>query len=131
VSAANFHCLHFLLRPARYELTSSPCDAQTQQPFLFASDAANGKVTDIAVFTRNDQTGDLTEVSGSPFTAIHSTSCVMNVIDPKGRFAYGPCGLGASMYTIDATGAAAEVAGSPFGASTDPQIGYVAAESTG
>jgi hypothetical protein len=36
------------------ELTSSPSYAQTQQPFLFASDAANGKVTDIAVFTRND-----------------------------------------------------------------------------
>jgi len=36
------------------------------------------------------------------------------------------------MYTIDATtGAAAEVAGSPFRASTDPQTGYVAAESTG
>jgi hypothetical protein len=116
------------------ELTSSPCNAQTQQPFLFASDVANGKFTDIAVFTRNDETGDLTEVSGSPFMAIHSTTCVMNVIDPQGRFAYGPCGLGVSMYTIDATtGAAAEVEGSPFSISTDtdPQIGYVAAESTG
>jgi hypothetical protein len=38
------------------DLISSPCDAQTQQPFLFESDAANGKVTDIAVFTRNDVT---------------------------------------------------------------------------
>jgi hypothetical protein len=65
------------------ELTSSPCYAQTQQPFLFASDVGNGKFTDIAVFTRNDETGDLAEVSGSPFTAIHSTACVMNEIDPR------------------------------------------------
>jgi hypothetical protein len=130
----NLHCPHFCFALLAIELTSSPCNAQTQQPFLFASDVANGKFTDIAVFTRNDETGDLMEVSGSPFTAIHSTACMMNVIDPKGRFACGRCGLGVSMYTIDATtGAAAEVAGSPFSisADTDPQIGYVAAESTG
>jgi len=80
-------------------LTAPPASAQTQQPFLFAGEASNGQVTDFAVFVRNDQTGDLTEVSGSPFTSLHSRTCVMTIVDPKGRFAYGPCGLGASIYT--------------------------------
>jgi len=113
-------------------LTLPPVSAQTQQPFLFAGEASNGQVTDFAVFVRNDQTGNLTEVSGSPFTSLHSRTCVMTIVDPKGRFAYGPCGLGASMYTLNATtGAVAEVTGSPFGASTDTTLGDVAAESTG
>ena len=56
----------------------------------------------------------------------------MQVVDPKGRFGYGPCGLGTTMYTINATtGEVDEVGGSPFGASTDTRLGYVAAESTG
>jgi hypothetical protein len=113
--------------------TGTPgCNAQTQQPFLFAGQAANGQISGFAVFVRNDQTGDLTEVAGSPFTTLHSTTCVMTVVDPKGRFTYGPCGLGASMYSLNATtGALAEVAGSPFGASTDTTPGDVVAESTG
>ena len=108
------------------------CSAQTQQPFLFAGEAANGQVSGFAVFVRNDQTGDLTEVTGSPFTSLHSLTCMMTVVDPKGRFLYGPCGLGASMYTMDATtGAVAEVTGSPFAGSTNTRLGSVAAESTG
>ena len=113
-------------------VTAPFCSAQTQQPFLFAGEAANGQVSGFAVFTRNDQTGDLTEVAGSPFTNLHSRTCMMTVVDPPGRFLYGPCGLGASMYTLDATtGAVAEVAGSPFAGSTDARLGSVAAESTG
>lgn len=108
------------------------CKAQTQQPFLFAGEASNGQVTGFAVFVRNDQTGDLSEVAGSPFTSLHSGTCMMTVVDAKGRFLYGPCGLGASMYTLDATtGAVAEVAGSPFAGSTDTRLGSVATESTG
>jgi hypothetical protein len=106
--------------------------AQTQQPFRFANEASNGQITGIAVFVRNDQTGELTEVTNSPFSAIHSPSCGLSVVDPKGPFAYGACGLGASMYTINATtGAVAEVPGSPFAASEDTTPGIVAAESTG
>lgn len=106
--------------------------AQTQQPFLFASDISNGQIADIAVFVRNDRTGDLTEVAGSPFTAIHSYTCGMTIIDPLGRFGYGPCGLGTAMYSINATtGAVAEVSGSPFANSTGTNRGAVAAESTG
>jgi hypothetical protein len=111
---------------------ASPSSAQTQQPFLFAPESLNSQATGVAVFVRNDQTGELTEVANSPFTAIHSQSCSMEIVDPKGRFAYGACGLGAAMYTIDeTTGAVAEVSGSPFGASTDPTLPYIAAESTG
>jgi hypothetical protein len=108
------------------------CRAQTQQPFLFASESSNGQIRDFAVFVRDDQTGDLTEVAGSPFTNLHSTSCAMSVADPNGRFLYGSCGLGASMYSMDATtGAVAEVSGSPFADSQDTRRGAVAAESTG
>lgn len=110
----------------------SPSNAQTQQPFLFAPEAANGQVTGIAVFVRDDQTGALTEVSGSPFGTVNSHSCLTTIVDPKGRFLYGPCGLGASMYTLNATtGAVAEVIGSPFGGSSDTRIGKIVAESTG
>lgn len=120
--------LYFLI----VALAAPPASAQTQQPFLFAGEASNGQLTDFAVFTRNDQTGNLTEVSGSPFTTLHSHTCTMTALDPKGRFLYGPCGLGASMYSLNATtGAVAEVTGSPFSASTDTRLGSVTAESSG
>ena len=120
----------FLFAFALFAPKDSP--AQTQQPFLFTNQSSNNQITGIAVFVRNDQTGDLTEVANSPFTAIHSQKCGLSVVDPKARFGYGPCGLGASMYTINATtGAVAEVSGSPFAASQDTTLGYVAAESTG
>ena len=59
-SQRGFNAFNFCLVVLAVELTGRPCNAQTQQPFLFASDAANGKVTDVAVFTRNDVTGDFT-----------------------------------------------------------------------
>jgi hypothetical protein len=94
-------------------LAPSPSRAQTQQPFLFATQGINGEFTGIAVFVRNDQTGNLNEVANSPFTAIHSLHCTIGVIDPQGRFGYGVCGLGASMYNLDGTtGAVEEAVGS-------------------
>jgi hypothetical protein len=107
-------------------------NAQTQQPFLFAADGSNGKLAGFAVLVRNDQTGDLTEVPGSPFTAFHTPNCWMSIIDPKGRFTYGAGGLGAAMYSINATtGAVTEVTGSPFAASTATGSLKIAAEATG
>jgi hypothetical protein len=129
------HPLPFVFASVAFLLVlcaASPSSAQTQQPFLFATQFSNNQTVGIAVFVRNDQTGELTEVANSPFTAIHSQDCGIAVVDPKGRFGYGSCGLGASMYTIDeTTGAVEEVSGSPFGASTDTTLPYIAAESTG
>jgi hypothetical protein len=98
-------------------LISAPSLAQTQQHFLFATQGVNGEFTGIAVFVRNDQTGNLAEVTNSPFTVIHSLHCTVGVIDPKGRFDYGVCGLGAS--------------GSPFAVSTNTNSIYLVAEATG
>jgi hypothetical protein len=114
-------------------LTPCPARTQTQQPFLFAGQSSStGQLTSFAVFVRNDQTGDLAEVFGSPFTNIHSLTCGMSLIDPLGRFAYGTCDLGASMYSLNGTtGAVAEVTGSPSSASTDTGSGALAAEATG
>jgi len=46
-------------------LCSLPARVQLQQPFDFAPDAANPKNIDVC--TRNDLTGVLTPVPGSPF----------------------------------------------------------------
>jgi Abnormal spindle-like microcephaly-assoc'd, ASPM-SPD-2-Hydin len=107
-------------------------NAQTQQPFLFGTQSSNNQMVGLVTFVRNDVTGELTQATGSPFATFHTSGCGPGVIDPKGRFLYGSCGLGAAMYTLDATtGDTAEVAGSPFGGSSDSSPGIVVAESTG
>jgi hypothetical protein len=104
--------------------------AQTPQPWLFVNTIANGKTTGSVTFLRDDSSGALSLLANSQTT--FTNPCGPSVIDPKGRYLYGYCADGLSMYTIDAaTGAVSEVATSPFQASTGQFGVLVIAESTG
>lgn len=95
--------------------------AQFQQPLVFSSAGA------IAV--RNDQTGALTPVAGSPFTAVNQAL----TIDVQGRFlfAIGPNSIRMFQVTDSTTGAYQEVANSPFASSNTNQPAFIAVEPTG
>jgi hypothetical protein len=95
--------------------------AQLQQPLVFSSAGA--------VASRNDQTGGLTPVAGSPFAAANQSF----VIDVQGRFLFAIGTSSIHMYQIiDATtGAYQEVANSPFASSVTNQPAYIAVEPTG
>ncbi|HZC65258.1 MAG TPA: choice-of-anchor D domain-containing protein [Candidatus Dormibacteraeota bacterium] len=98
-----------------------PASAQFQQPFVFSSGGA--------VVVRNDQTGALTPVSGSPFPATNQTL----TLDVQGRYLFGIGVNSIHMYAIidSDTGAYQEVANSPFAsANTDSPV-FVAVEPTG
>ena len=104
--------------------------AQTPQPWLFVETIANGKVTGGVTFLRDDSSGALTQLANSQTT--FTNPCGPSTIDPKGRFLYGYCTSGLSMYSVSATtGAANEVATSPFQASTGQFEVLVVAESSG
>jgi Abnormal spindle-like microcephaly-assoc'd, ASPM-SPD-2-Hydin len=104
--------------------------AQTPQPWLFVNTSANGKTTGAVTFLRDDSSGALSLLANSQTT--FTNPCGPSAIDPKGRYLYGYCADGLSMYTVDAaTGAASEVATSPFQASTGQFGVLVVAESTG
>ena len=104
--------------------------AQTPQPWLFVETIANGKPTGAVTFLRDDSSGALTQLANSQTT--FTNPCGPSVIDPKGRFLYGYCADGLSMYTLDAsTGAVNEVATSPYQASTGQFGVLVIAESSG
>ncbi|HTB95170.1 MAG TPA: choice-of-anchor D domain-containing protein [Candidatus Sulfotelmatobacter sp.] len=104
--------------------------AQTPQPWLFVNTIANGKTTGSVTFLRDDASGALSLLPNSQTT--FTNPCGPSAIDPKGRYLYGYCVDGLSMYTVDAaTGAASEVAASPFQASTGQFGVLVIAESTG
>jgi Abnormal spindle-like microcephaly-assoc'd, ASPM-SPD-2-Hydin len=104
--------------------------AQTPQPWLFVNTIANGKTTGAVTFLRDDSSGALSLLANSQTT--FKNPCGPSTIDPKGRYLYGYCADGLSMYTVDAvTGAASEVATSPFQASTGQFGVLVVAESTG
>jgi hypothetical protein len=104
--------------------------AQTPQPWLFVETIANGKVTGGVTFLRDDSSGALTPLANSQTT--FTNPCGPATIDPKGRFLYGYCANGLSMYSVNAsTGAASEVAASPFQASTGQFGVLVVAESSG
>ncbi|HWY06542.1 MAG TPA: choice-of-anchor D domain-containing protein [Candidatus Acidoferrales bacterium] len=104
--------------------------AQTPQPWLFVETSANGKATGAVTFLRDDSSGALRLLANSQTT--FTNPCGPATIDPKGRFLYGYCANGLSMYTLDAiTGAASEVATSPYQASTGQFGVLVIAESSG
>ena len=104
--------------------------AQTPQPWLFVQTIANGKPTGAVTFLRDDSSGALTQLANSQTT--FTNPCGPSAIDPKGRFLYGYCADGLSMYTLDAsTGAATEVATSPYQVSTGQFGVLVIAESSG
>jgi len=104
--------------------------AQTPQPWLFVETIANGKATGAVTFLRDDSSGALTLLANSQTT--FTNPCAPSTIDPKGRFLYGYCANGLSMYAVDAiTGAVREVAASPYQASTGQFGVLVVAESSG
>jgi hypothetical protein len=104
--------------------------AQTPQPWLFVETIANNKPTGALTFLRDDAGGALTLLAGSQTT--FTNPCGPSTIDPKGRFLYGYCADGLSMYTLNtSTGAVSEVATSPFQASTGQFGVLVFAESSG
>jgi hypothetical protein len=104
--------------------------AQTPQPWLFVETIANNKPTGSVTFLRDDSSGALTQLANSQTT--FTNPCGPSAIDPKGRFLYGYCADGLSMYTLDAsTGAVNEVATSPYQASTGQFGVLVLAESSG
>lgn len=98
------------------------CHAQLQQPVIFSSAGA--------VAVRNDQTGALTVVQGSPF-APSTTSAF--TIDVQGRylFSVGTNSIHMFQITDATTGAYSEVCGSPFASPTTRAPLFIAVEPTG
>lgn len=111
-------------------LASFRAAAQTPQPWLFVETISNAKPTGALTFLRDDSSGALTLLSGSQTT--FTNPCGPSAIDPKGRFLYGYCADGLSMYALNtATGAATEIPTSPFQASTGQFGVLVVPESSG
>jgi len=111
-------------------LVSFRAAAQTPQSWLFVETIVNTKPNGAVTFLRDDSSGALTLLAGSQTT--FSNPCGPATIDPKGRFLYGYCADGLSMYAVNpTTGAATEVATSPFQASTGQFGVLVVAESSG
>jgi HYDIN/CFA65/VesB-like, Ig-like domain/Lactonase, 7-bladed beta-propeller len=101
--------------------------AQFQSAFVFAADP-NG----VAVYTRNDATGVLTPVAGSPFPSKEAVTSL--VLDFKGRYLftanYNTSKI--SMFTINTnTGVVQEVQGSPFASANTNTPMLLAPEITG
>jgi len=84
--------------------------AQLQKPFIFTVDPANP--LSIAVYTRNDLTGILTPVPGSPFPSKESANVM--TLDFKSRFlftaSFNPSKI--SMFIVDPNTGAPKIA--PF-----------------
>ena len=95
--------------------------AQLPQPLVFSSGGA--------VVLRNDQTGSLTPVTGSPFNSAGQNL----TIDVQGRFLFSPGTDSIHMYHVtDATtGAYQEVPHSPFSSSNTKSPAFIAVEPTG
>jgi hypothetical protein len=101
--------------------------AQFQAAFVFASDP-NG----VAVYTRNDVTGILTPVAGSPFASKEFVSSM--TLDFRGRYLFTANRTNSkiSMFTIDSnSGALQEVPNSPFASLFTNQPVFLSTESSG
>jgi 6-phosphogluconolactonase (cycloisomerase 2 family) len=95
-------------------LSCIPARSQHQQAFVFATDATNPKSID--VYTRNDLTGVLTPVPGSPFPSKEPVNVV--TLDFQGRFLFT---------ASDNPGSS----GSPFASSFTNQPVFLSTESSG
>lgn len=128
VSVSKYVLSSLTVAPNFLFLTCFASRAQTPQPLLFAVSTSNNQHS-ASTFLRDDVAGTLTLLQTSaPF----KNPCVPSAIDAKGRFLFGMCGAGLSLYTYDsATGTIAEVAASPFAASTGDQSNLIVAESSG
>jgi hypothetical protein len=95
--------------------------AQFQQPLVFSSGGA--------VVMRNDTTGALTPVSGSPFLNTGQTL----TLDVQGRYLFGIGDNSIHMYEItdSSSGAYAEVPNSPFSSRYTNSPTFIAVEPTG
>jgi 6-phosphogluconolactonase (cycloisomerase 2 family) len=115
------------LRPRGYVLTgSNPTMAISDptQKFWFALSPATAK---LSAYRHDDVTGDLVEVSGSPYstggTANTTTGPTHVVVHPSGNFVYVVNGSGTNnvaAFAISPAGLLTAVAGSPFAAGTNP-----------
>ena len=106
---------------------SSSARAQFQSVFVFAADPAG-----VAVYTRNDVTGVLTPVAGSPFPSKEAVTSI--TLDFTGRYLFtaNRATSKISMFTIDAiTGAPQEVPNSPFASLFTNQPMFLSTESSG
>jgi hypothetical protein len=111
-------------------LYSFPARAQLQQPFVFTVNPANP--LSIAVYARNDLTGILTPVPGSPFPSRESVNVM--TLDFKGRFlftaSFNPSKI--SMFVVDPnTGALQEVPNSPFASLSTNDPVFLSTDSSG
>src|SRR5260370_15502981 len=111
-------------------LCSIPARAQLQPAFVFSANPANPK--SVAVYTRNDLTGILTAVPGSPFPSKESVNVM--TLDFKWRFLFtassNPSTI--SMFSVDPnTGALQEVPNSPFASLSTNDPGFFSPESSG
>src|SRR5882762_6671260 len=107
-----------------------PAHAQLQSAFVFAADPANPK--SVSVYTRNDVTGILTPVAGSPFPSKEPVNVM--TLDFKGRFlftaSYNPSKV--SMFIVDPnTGALQEALNSPFASPATNDPVFLSTESSG
>jgi len=107
-----------------------PARAQLQSTFVFAANPANPN--SVAVYTRNDVTGVLTPVPGSPFASKEPVNVM--TLDFAGRFLFTASNSPSkvSMFTVDPnTGALHEVANSPFASPFTNTPVFLSTESSG
>jgi hypothetical protein len=108
-------------------LCSISVRAQFQSAFVFAADPNS-----VAVYTRNDVSGVLTPVAGSPFPSKEAVSSM--TLDFKGRYLFTANRTNSkiSMFTIDPnTGALQEVPNPAFSAGVAPGSSTVASVTAG
>ena len=108
---------------------SLPARAQYQSAFVFAPDPKG-----VAVYTRNDVSGVLTLVAGSPFPSKEPVNAM--ALDFTGRFLFtanGNVNPGKiSMFTVDTnTGAVQEVPNSPFSSAATNAPVFLSTENSG
>lgn len=127
ISQAHPIVLRGILLVFSLSLCSLSARAQFQSPFVFTADPKG-----VAVYTRNDVTGILTPVPGSPFPGKEPVNVI--TLDFAGRFlftaSYSPSKI--SMFTVDPnTGALQEVLNSPFASLATNTPVFLSTENTG
>jgi 6-phosphogluconolactonase (cycloisomerase 2 family) len=101
--------------------------AQFQSAFVFAADSAG-----VAVYTRNDVTGVLTPVAGSPFPSKEAVTSIALDFTSRYLFTANRATSKISMFTIDPiTGTLQEVPNSPFASIFTDQPMFLSTESSG
>src|SRR5579862_985893 len=112
--------IHLLFLFAALLAFAATADAQLKQPFVYTTGGA--------IATRNDVTGALAAVAGSPLPALGYPAA----IDAKGRFLFAAGNNSIHMYSVDsAAGTYTEVPGSPFSSANTNSPVLIATEPTG